>query len=85
MSKKDELLGGDILKEIAGANKVELEKLVVNCGLEARKYERLMKEDQQLQELIEDKKALEGGYKDQIKACKLKAEIALSRLENKEE
>ena len=81
MSKKDELLSVDVLKEVHKASFEELKQIVVNCGLEARKFTRLMKDDKHLEELEENTKALKGGYKDQIKACQLKAEIALSRLE----
>ena len=84
MSKKDELINERLLSEIKGATKEQLKDMVVNCGLEARRYTRLMREDSQLQELKENAKALEGGYKDQIKALNLKADIALSILENKE-
>lgn len=81
MARKDELLAQEQLEEIQGANKEELERIVIESMQQARKHTRLMKSDQQIQALNQDRKHLEGAYKDKIAGAQLRAELALERLE----
>lgn len=85
MARKDELLAQEQLEEIQEANRARLEEIVIESMQQARKHTRLMKSDQQIQALNQDRKHLEGGYKDKIKGSELRAELALERLEAMDE
>ena len=85
MARKDEILAQEQLEEIQKANRMQLEQIVIKSMHEARKIIRLMKDDQQIQALIVDKKHLEGAYKDKIDGSKMRADLALDRLEAMDE
>lgn len=81
MSRKSTLLPAAVLEKVKKAGAADLKQMVIDAMQEARKYKGQMKEDQQIKNLKEDLSALQGGYKDQIKACELVADLALARIE----
>lgn len=81
MSRRSELLSEAVLKKIKKSAAGDLKQMVVDAMSEARKYKKALKEDQKVNALKEDLKDLEGAYKDQVKACEMIADMALTRIE----